>query len=706
MAAVNAEREIQKVEATIDKMHKELKLAEALTRRYEAKAASSTFNGYTAAETEQYKKDQDVVRNHPLAILRQQQLLAALNASRAAKPVFKTALVGEEGDDGCFYYEDEEQFLDMMYEGNDEDMDEGAEEWAKEEEDEMAAFASVTAQLKKMGFDPASFTPAEAAKKPPTSSSTGASAMLPHELKQSSGGDNDILRYAKFGDLEAFRNEENIEGVNLALFRDNNKRSCLHYAADGGSLELVRYLTSERGLSPVQEDDKGLTPLAIAVILQRKACVDEMVSYLRTKEKYFVASSLLDPVAQSLAHIPNPPRFIMSKGAPALPPNTRQHGFWGTHQATTIEGVNPIDVSSSDFNAEGVVGFLSSDKASVPNSYLSWLSPLSASLLPTLPRNTFAVYTPNCDVIGMSSLMAGATLLAGQDRRNISSAVALIGNIAIGPEYRKGADASTILGLMRTALINKGAKLAVFTTPAPGPAQVSTPVTRVKWYRRTINTLQLIDHTELSIVKELYPDFVKYDATLRIDSHLKSLFKDSNQLSHSWVDVKKQGVDDAKAYAKAILSVMDTELPKVSECHFLFDGVDELIDNLLNANEVFVLGTPTKVTDVVILASRSSRALVPGTTTSLANAAIHVFSLFTTLKDENRLLEMTKIAGSLMGADVFYASNTHGLTEDNFRVAMLEEQSAYSTNLFVMGENFQNIAKVEAKKVFLPFAQL
>lgn len=313
MAAINAQREIDKVEATIKKLDIESRLAAALIKRHETKASASTFTGYTDSELAEYAKNQAIVKNNAAALQREQQLLAALHAAKAAKPLFKTAMVGEEGADGNFYIDDVDQFDALMEgeEGVDDELDELEGEWNKEEEDELSAFASVTAQLKLMGFDPEKYAPAAPAAQAKTNE-----PLLPHEAKSSTSGDNDILRYAKLGDIESFRNEENIEGVNPATFLDNNHRTCLHYAADGGSAELVKYLL-ERGLSPMQPDDKGITPLAIAVILQRKACVDLMAEHVRTKEKSFVASSMLDPVAQSQALIPSPPRFVMSKGAPA-----------------------------------------------------------------------------------------------------------------------------------------------------------------------------------------------------------------------------------------------------------------------------------------------------------------------------------------------------------------------------------------------------
>ena len=706
MAAINAKREIEKVEATLDKLQKQERLYTALTRRHEGNASSATFAGYTDAEVSEYEKNKALLERTANALVEQRQLLAALNASKDAKPTFRTAMVGELGADGNYYIDDEDCFDDMLYgeDGGEEEIED--DEWvgamSKDLNDEVSAFASVTARLKEMGFDPANYAPTTA---PKAAADPNAGPLLPHEAKSSTSGDNDILRYAKMGDLEAFRNEENIEGVDPVTFRDNNGRTCLHYAADGGSEALVNYLLG-RGLSAVARDEKGITPLAIAVILQRKGCVELLAEHARTVEKSFVASSLLDPVAQGASLIPMPPRFVMSKGAPPLGPN-RPHAFWGVHQNTNVDGITPIDFSSEAFNAEGVLKFLNSADSAAAGSYYAWLSPLHPLLISRSPSGTFAICTPNCDVFSMASLMKGATLLAGPTRRAVSTAVALVGATAIAPCYRKGGDAVTAFSLMRTALRNKHAQVGVFTSAADGPAHVCGPVARVKWYRRTLNTLQLIDNTSPTIVRELYPDFAKYEATLRIDSHLKGLFHGSNKVSLQWVNVKEAGPEAALAYAKAILKFMDTELARTSECHFLFDSVDDLINNLLSVNEVYAVGTPERVTDVVVLGARVSREKAADGATPLATAAIHVFSLFTSLAGEERLLEMAKLAGSLMGADVFYASNTHGISEDNMRAAMFDEQAAYGTNLFVMGENFTSaISKVAPAKVYLPFAQM
>lgn len=68
---------------------------------------------------------------------------------------------------------------------------------------------------------------------------------------------------AFIGDLETMVHMAEYTKTNMNL-RDSRHRNFLHYAAQSGNIELIRYLTERIGLSLLDGDEDGITPLELA----------------------------------------------------------------------------------------------------------------------------------------------------------------------------------------------------------------------------------------------------------------------------------------------------------------------------------------------------------------------------------------------------------------------------------------------------------
>eukprot|EP00758_Cryptobia_borreli_P006379 Tbor_TRINITY_DN5139_c4_g1::TRINITY_DN5139_c4_g1_i1::g.25725::m.25725 len=529
------------------------------------------------------------------------------------RPLFKFARVeGEEGEDGNFHYYDEDEYIDFML-GPDEDSDAAARYslagdvfFEKVDNENDVHFKEMRDELKAQGYDTVTL-----ARKAP--SSTEGKDILPHQSCARSA--LELLKAAKLGDLETLRNEESIEGIDVHNFFDNNRRNALHYAADSGSIKVVSYLLDMKGMSPLSKDKDGLSPLNIAVILNRSDCIDIMLEYI--KKKSDASGSVVSPDDLNKAlliekYTPNPPKMVLSKGAPALPRHTVPKGFWGTSPPEEVHTAIILDIHDPDFKVKECQEFFAQHSNGIENSFYTWLTPISHNYISNAPVGSYCIQTPANDVYSLVVPLPSADLVT---KMPVASKVAIVNHLTLAQQYRGNSDGIIIFNLTRDSLLEKGVNAAIFTSQAVSPAQVTTPTCRVKWFCRVLSPLKIIDNTTRCIVDEVYPDFHKHESVLRVDMYLKSMFGNSNNTAlmspNIWIDVHAEGTDGR--LGKALLDFINKQLISISGCHMHFHTVSDL-QGLLRPCVVYCCVVPSSikedtpiVTDVVMFVERSSR---------------------------------------------------------------------------------------------------
>lgn len=77
------------------------------------------------------------------------------------------------------------------------------------------------------------------------------------------------------GDMEAMVYMAEYTKTNMSL-KDASHRGFLHYAAQSGNMELIRYLVQRIGLSPLDGDKNGVTPLELAKNEETQTAIEEL----------------------------------------------------------------------------------------------------------------------------------------------------------------------------------------------------------------------------------------------------------------------------------------------------------------------------------------------------------------------------------------------------------------------------------------------
>ncbi|CUI15034.1 ankyrin repeat protein, putative [Bodo saltans] len=512
-------------------------------------------------------------------------------------------------------------------------------------------------------------------------------------------GDFELLRTAKMGDLISFQFFESHIPTSVNLFFDNNNRDALHYAVDGGSIDLVRYLVEEKSMILRKDERLKATPLDMAVLLERADIAKYLTSKFPVDPK---------PYGEALsAFAPAPPRFCISKAAPVVQPAKRDRLFW------SADPVVKSSTSGFSYHADELTISNAADDAAfttfvaVANRPVcgghhgldSWTVPVDCAILSAVVRPQSTDSAASVTIIGVTAKSnADATKLepagiclalggitAGTESgplqfvvkqgtaQAVSMTCALLGSFSVLPQHQRHGINALMMTKLRTILRARAAApvVALFSCKERLPP---LPITLVKWFRRSIRPLTLLSSDYLLAASEVYPDFYSYDDRLRVDWVAKETPLPSQLTTATLLGWIKADDERAEFLQTGITALLEKVASKEAAfAVFLCTTPTAIGQTLLNPGlQTFFLASADakSITDVICIRVRESREQ-DGSGKRLRCASV-VFSAFTTITGEKKALELLAVAAQL-DCDTLFVPNTCGFTDSDFSKAMFEE---------------------------------
>lgn len=562
-------------------------------------------------------------------------------------------------------------------------------------------------------------------------------------------GDFELLRLAKMGDLLSFKEFEPHLHTAVHTFFDNNGRDALHYAVDGGCLELVKYLVEQRSMSLRKDEKMKATPLDMAVLLGRA----EIARYLTSR--FPVDPKSFDEALQMFA--PSPPRFCLSKAAPQMQPAIRERSFWTANPAVrsvtegfrfTAENVHPED-SPAAF--ETIVAVLNRPACGSHHGIDSWTLPIDRIILSAALGQTEGGNCAPCHVVGVTAMSAQdvpspagigiaiggtsaqstraplvVTIRQSQQNAAATSPCVLFGAFTVVPLHQNRGINALLMETMKKTLRGASSTAAGAAPTTPPTTVVGVfrckerlppqPVSLIKWFRRSLRPMQLFTSDMLLACSEVYPDFFGYDDRLRVDWVAKETPGPAQRTTATltnWVAFSPETCtpETLVMYYGGITAL----LKKVTSPEATFLALEcttpeAMLQVFLNAGlQTFVIPTAdaTSISDIVCLRLRESREQDSAQQGTRLRCATSVFCAFTTITGEKRPLELVAIASNLE-CDVLYVPNTCGLTDADFSKAMFEESDNCREYLYAVRDDTESepksvvAAMMPAAKVFFP----
>jgi hypothetical protein len=510
-------------------------------------------------------------------------------------------------------------------------------------------------------------------------------------------GDFELLRLAKMGDVQCFKDFEVAMQADVKTFVDNRHRNALHYAVDAGCEELVDYLLA-KGV-PCIADEKGMTPVHVAVLLQRS---QQLLTKLGGTSDTF--EKLMDRFA------PPVPKFVLSKAPPTAKPAARPRMFWSNSPPAAASGILPsLQLEIFEPQKQHPAGcrtqFYNLTNKLIENSIFTWAKAFdSEEAFSPLYHRCLGIGATHPTQVGAPLAVAGSVLALPLNGHVISKAggtslarPAQCGQLHVSGWIERQGVAVRLLGSLAAQLKQLQAGCAFFRCRERLPLE---PVCLVKWLRRCIDPLAVIGRVDVAC--EILPDFFDYEEKLRVDAAVKGylpLVPQDPTKPPAWTIVS---ADDADTVAR-LFQFYAKNVGVQAELHWCPDDPQDMA-LLAQIFSVFVKVSPTTgvVTDFFAL-----RVLNPRDSEVKIQGALIVLSLFTTITGEAKVLEIAKLLRQY-NFSVLFATNTCGFTDSDLSKAQFEEIEAYREYLYVAKSEGSSMlaAGVAAPKVFLPIGPL
>lgn len=573
---------------------------------------------------------------------------------------------------------------------------------------------------------PAAPKPQEEEKAPKVPVSSGAQPPAKEEApKPRERTEFELLRLAKLGDLEEFRNAEAEGQIDIVKLLDNRQRNCLHCAADGGNAKLVTYLLdSTHKFDPNLKDEFGMTAAEIACLGHRDECLNLLCKSEMEAAK-FSASALL------AKHAPAPPRVTFSKPTPKQLPAVREHAFWGIVLADAPVLGPGLSVHGQGCHAEGCV---ESDRfnqsqlydllmtaytsESTGLSFDSWLAPFVKADLRRIARAYACVYA-SCTSPAGDSVMVGCLLSVACGDLHIRSGKTvlccsgqLLGSWCVRPKFR-GAHRIAPAMMCATQKCFQG-RAGVFFSREPLPI---APYATIRYFRRCLNPLIVVDSHRWDIISDVLPSYAKFDSSLCCDEVLKGCVRHDGNPPALAAQHWQQLTNEDPAKVAQVVKFLNAQVSSGSyECYATVTP-DEFARLYLSSPHVLVYilinAATNAVSDLVIFRRRFARKRRGeeedhSATTSSGEeitALFVVLALMSSFKDEQRLLAIAHLA--FLSAQVVYVTDTCGFSSKDMRMAFFEEVANSAQLMYVTQGSAASIAiGGNAAKVAFPIAPL
>ncbi|KAH9599015.1 Ankyrin repeat-containing domain [Trypanosoma melophagium] len=487
-------------------------------------------------------------------------------------------------------------------------------------------------------------------------------------VRRSTVGDFELLRLAKMGDLFSFKEFASLMGIDPVNFRDNHERNALHYAADSGSLPMIKYLIEMK--VPFTSDEKMMTPLDIAALNKHKEAVELILKEFPQAAQ--VMKSHEDAVE---AFMRQPPKFTMSKPAPPPLQESRPRAFWKSDNngVNTINTPDDVTVTQLNDAQHELVASALNDMSLTHESHglHNWLPPTeSAALTAVLPRSIVvgAMRTTDGNKVLTGSVLAvplGGSLVGKKGAVKISNPF-LITQLAVHPSFR-GANIAALMMIELEKLIKSaGGSAVVFRSSLQLPVQA---IGMVKWSRRAIAPCSVFKRRHAA---EVFPDFFQYDDVLRADIITKNALTRAfraQKVPHSkgWCVVDRSNRDQVKLVYEFMLS----NVTNMFELAYVPATEDDVLASVITDGiSAFVYVSPTTgaITDLVVLRVRDS----VGKKDESKSVVQCVYAIFTSFKGAEKAEEILILA-ELLDCETVLIPNMFGFVDSDLSKAMFEE---------------------------------
>jgi hypothetical protein len=546
-------------------------------------------------------------------------------------------------------------------------------------------------------------------------------------------GDFELMRIAKMGDLISFQEFEPHLQTSVNTFFDNNGRDALHYAVDGGSLELVRYLVEEKRMSLRLDEKLKATALDMAVLLGREELAKYLTSqFPRDPKKYEDALTTFAPA---------PPRFCISKSAPTVQPPQRERLFWSAApiiKAATAgfrfqAEVLPISDTSGNPVFETFVAVANRPVCGNHHGLDMWTMPVDRAILTAIVGASSADAAA-VTVIGVTAHKDGSVAPAGvclaiggvkpdaEDgpikfviKQGSAPPTTLIcafaASFSVVPLHQgHGVNALMMENLKTTLRTSNRTASSIATVFRCKERLPPLPVALVKWFRRSLRPLNMLSSNYLLAATEVYPDFYSYDDRLRVDWVAKETPLPSQRTTATLVSWQEPS-DEDDLVVKCIIALLEKVTAADATFVVLFSETASAIrQTLLNPGlRTFVIWSADhqSITDVICIRLRESREQAESGLR--LRCASLVFAAFTTIAGEKKALELVAVAAQL-DCDTLFVPNTCGFTDADFSKAMFEEADNCREYLYAVTDSSDGAprsivtgtAMLPAGKVYVP----
>lgn len=524
-------------------------------------------------------------------------------------------------------------------------------------------------------------------------------------------GDFAVLRFAKRGDLKSCFEFAQLFSIDLTMFTDNSNRNALHYAADGGSVELVEAL-KQKGV-PLTKDIKGLTPADIALI---NGYSDGLVQLLGG------STHSCEEALENFA--PKPPAFTISKGAPPAPDRKNSSSFWGaTHNKGNMEKIAvKSSVVSEDILTEVWQNVLSTYQ---PHDGLldGWSLPLSPDSFRALASDMLVVTAEEKEVEGvvgqLLALKVGKSAPAfsvhvdpkacfpATNKSIAGGSTVWAGMMGVVSAHQHRGIASLLMYQLCNALPETIHRV-IFTVPETPLPQPPTATCLIKMYRRSLRpNVTLKINGESSMLNAVYADYFNTDSVLRVDTVLKEHVSEKmrqrlQESINKWSVIQKEAAEE-----KDLVAFLTQSGKTGFEVSFTPSSVDEVRSTLLLPGMCTCARRDDsgKIQDVVTFRTRWEKNEGNQGENGTVVAEV-VYALLPTFKPGPEKMEvLLLLSEKYVQADTLLTPGLFGITDSDAVKAQFTECVAFRRLLYIVDTGARDtILKqaVPASKVSLP----
>lgn len=455
--------------------------------------------------------------------------------------------------------------------------------------------------------------------------------------------EEEVLKYAKKGDFATFAAlEKNGQLPPLLGIRDNQGATLLHYAAEGGNADFVKYLLG-KGFDATAADDTNASPQDVAVLLRHEAAAAALGA---TAD----AASVVERLATE------PAKFALSKAPPTVQAYVRT--VWG--KPTPTQPPSDIGCSVSELgDPKARVPTIS--KAPQPDSFLGWTR-----------------YGGGSDEMDLQIRMRQHNVV-GRDQNGAavaSLAIAPLGNACVKgaahpqPFYlaaRLSARERFASGIIQYAAGYLANCTCAVVTPKSLP--IVKPAATCKFYRRSCDPAALFA-TAPAAAALVYPDVERFLESKRSGIVRRHGLTQADQA---------QPIDDwrlaAEADCAAIAALVAAAAfdvgfaPSAEAVQHLFLGCAAIVPLVRTAAD-------GSVTDFVVLQRRTGP--------SGFKCALLAYAVFTSVTGAEKMRVALRLAQRHAEAMTLFATNTMGVTDSDMRLAKFDEVPQSHQHVYVL----------------------